>query len=211
MMKIRVNYLNIFFVIFLMNNFFANCQKIGDTKKMTLRLNGIDNDSQIGGFLFTNSDSGEDFNLSMNDFVLTSNIYKGIPIDSMENYIGSELDIEFIYIVHLCNEGVFDFACQGWVVTNLNLSGAIVKPRNLVIPVVGEIVDPDGYVNVRSEMNTKSKITGKIEPSEIDIEAFYFFTTNDPSWLKVNFVYEGVSLKGYVHKSRVKIIDKINF
>jgi hypothetical protein len=93
------------------------------------------------------------------------------------------------------------------VVTGINTIGTPKSTRKINLPKIGKIVDPDGYVNVRSQMNVKSSIVGKLEPSEINHECFYFYTCSDPNWYRIDCVYDGVKLLGYIHASRIKIIN----
>jgi len=177
-------------------------QIIGQKKTSTLIFKGTDNETQIGGFFFNDPLKNAKVNISNNQFISEKNFYTGIPTESLNNYVGQKLDVEFIYMVHLCSEGSYNFPCTGWVVTSINKVGTKPPSRKINLPIVGLVNDPDGYVNVRAGMSKNSSIVGKLEPEFIDREAFYFYRTSDVNWLKVDMD----ELKGYIHKSRIKII-----
>lgn len=65
-----------------------------------------------------------------------------------------------------------------------------------------KIVDKDGYVNVRENGDSKSKIVGKINSDEI----VYAFESDQPNtdWLNVDY---NEKTGGYVHRSRLKYIE----
>ena len=65
---------------------------------------------------------------------------------------------------------------------------------------IAVINDPDGYTNVRSGMSTKSEIIDRLYEGE----HYEVYPTSKTNWWRVktqNYV------KGYVHKSRIRIID----
>lgn len=69
-----------------------------------------------------------------------------------------------------------------------------------------KVIDNDGYVNVRSDANIKSKVIGKIKSNEI----VYIFNDGDEfgNWLIVDYyVTKDSLLTGYIHNSRVKPIS----
>jgi len=49
----------------------------------------------------------------------------------------------------------------------------------------------------------KAEVVGILEPDYIEEECFYFYPCSDPNWFRVDFDYNGIYLKGYVHKSRI--------
>lgn len=181
-------------------------QSIGQTKRMTLSYVGTNLETQGEAWNFSNLSNGQTVVLSWNDFATLPGFYVGVPTDHLQDYIGKQLLVDFIYMHHLCNEGSHDYDCTGWVVTGINAAGTPKSTRKIILPKIGKIVDPDGYVNVRSQMNVKSSIVGKLEPAEINHECFYFYACSDPNWYRIDCVYEGVKLAGYIHASRVKII-----
>ncbi|MCS4301303.1 MULTISPECIES: SH3 domain-containing protein [unclassified Chryseobacterium] len=65
-----------------------------------------------------------------------------------------------------------------------------------------KIVDKDGYVNLRENPDTKSKITGKINSDEI-VYTFEMDKANK-NWLNV---YYDDKTAGYINSSKVKLID----
>jgi hypothetical protein len=62
------------------------------------------------------------------------------------------------------------------------------------------IQDPDGYTNVRNGMSTNSKIIDRL----FEGEHYEVFPSSDNNWWAV---YTQSNVKGYVHKSRIKIIN----
>ncbi|MDR6969627.1 hypothetical protein J2X31_003660 [Flavobacterium arsenatis] len=69
-----------------------------------------------------------------------------------------------------------------------------------------KIEDKDGYVNIREEANTNSKIVGKIKSGEI----VYIFNYGDElgNWLIIDYLENDENLlTGYIHKSRLKPIN----
>lgn len=68
-----------------------------------------------------------------------------------------------------------------------------------------EIVDKDGFVNVRREPNTKSVIAGQINSGEI----VYIFNGDEfDEWQIVDYAIGSDSLlTGYVHQSRLKMVS----
>ena len=65
---------------------------------------------------------------------------------------------------------------------------------------IAVINDPDGYTNVRSGMSTKTDIIDRLYEGE----HYEVYPTSNTNWWRVktqNYV------KGYVHKSRIRIID----
>ena len=66
---------------------------------------------------------------------------------------------------------------------------------------LGKIIDPDGYVNIRKEMNTQSVILGRIQKKE----AFNYWEVPGSNWCVVK-TQEGIW--GFVYKDR--IVEKLN-
>ena len=62
------------------------------------------------------------------------------------------------------------------------------------------IQDPDGYTNVRNGMSTNAKIIDRL----FEGEHYEVFPSSDNNWW---VVYTQSNVKGYVHKSRIKIIN----
>ena len=67
------------------------------------------------------------------------------------------------------------------------------------------VKDKDGYVNIRAKENVKSKIVGTL-PNNTLVYAF-FDTTDDETGEEIFFNWIAVD-KGYVHKSRLKMISE---
>ena len=62
------------------------------------------------------------------------------------------------------------------------------------------IQDPDGYTNVRNGMSKNSEIIDRL----FEGENYEVFPSSDNNWW---VVYTQSNVKGYVHKSRIKIIN----
>jgi hypothetical protein len=62
------------------------------------------------------------------------------------------------------------------------------------------IQDPDGYTNVRNGMSKNSEIIDRL----FEGENYEVFPSSDNNWW---LVYTQSNVKGYVHKSRIKIIN----
>jgi hypothetical protein len=71
------------------------------------------------------------------------------------------------------------------------------KSANKYIAVID---DPDGYTNVRSGMSTNANIIERLYEGE----NFEVYPTSDNSWW---LVYTKSKVRGYVHKSRIRIIN----
>lgn len=81
---------------------------------------------------------------------------------------------------------------------------------------MGIIKDKDGYTNVRSEPNSKSKILYKL----MDCEAFWFNEDLEGNWVEVfipsdkfsmEYTNENASMiSGYIHKSRLQKISSLS-
>lgn len=68
-----------------------------------------------------------------------------------------------------------------------------------------EIVDKDGYVNLRRESNVKSEIVGQIKSGEI---AYIFNGDDFEQWQIVDYAIDSDSLlTGYIHQSRLKLLS----
>ena len=61
------------------------------------------------------------------------------------------------------------------------------------------VKDKDGYVNIRAKENVKSKIVGTL-PNNTLVYGFFDKEYNPTNWIEVD--------KGYVHKSRLKMIGE---
>ena len=65
------------------------------------------------------------------------------------------------------------------------------------------IVDPDGYVNVRSNANSKADIVAKLDAGT----TVYYEYTSDSKWYRISLENGGTPL-GYVHSSRLATPEK---
>ncbi len=79
--------------------------------------------------------------------------------------------------------------------SNQSKSGQSTNKKYIAI-----IQDPDGYTNVRNGMSTNSKIIDRL----FEGEHYEVFPSSDSNWW---VVYTQSNVKGYVHKSRIKIIN----
>lgn len=64
--------------------------------------------------------------------------------------------------------------------------------------IAANIVDPDGYVNVRSDANSKATIVTKLNSGT----TVYYEYSNNSNWYRISLEKAGVPL-GYVHNSRL--------
>ena len=62
------------------------------------------------------------------------------------------------------------------------------------------VKDKDGYVNIRAKENVKSKIVGTLPANTLMNVYFWEDEPTPPNWIAVD--------KGYVHKSRLKMISE---
>ncbi len=184
----------------------THAQSIGQSKQVTLNYIGSNFEMQGPAWEFSKPSDGQEVLVTWNDFVLLPGFYEGIPMENLEDFAGEQLVIDYIFMHHLCNEGSYDYDCTGWVVSGIHPVGTPKSKRKINLPNIGKIVDPDGYVNVRSQMNVKSSVVGKLEPEFIEEECFYFYPCTDPNWMSIDLSYNNIELKGYIHKSRIKII-----
>lgn len=72
--------------------------------------------------------------------------------------------------------------------------------KDLVEKYIAVINDPDGYTNVRKGMSTEAKIIDRLYAGE----HYEVFPSIDNNWW---VVYTQSNNNGYIHKSRVRIID----
>lgn len=191
---------------FVLLGFSLKAQSIGQTKRSTLKYVGYNFEMQGPAWNFSKPSDGQELILTWNEFVSLPGFYEGIALDVLQGYVGEQLVIDYVFMHHLCNEGSYDYDCTGWVVSGIHSLGTPKSDRKITLPKIGKIVDPDGYVNVRSQMNVKSSVVGKLEPDFIEEECFYFYPCTDPNWMRIDLSYNNIDLKGYIHKSRIKII-----
>jgi hypothetical protein len=202
--SIFINLLLLMVVVSNENSMFS--QMSGQQKRSNFTYLAKVNVGDFDGYNFKSEANGEEIIFSANDFVDLPGFFEGIAVDDLDGYIGKKLVLDFVYMQHLCEEGSYPFSCTGWVITGIHEAGTPKSNRNFNFPKVGKIIDPEGYVNVRSQMNVKSAVAGKLVPEFIDDECFYFYACPDQKWYGVDFEYNGVHLKGYIHASRVKIV-----
>lgn len=72
---------------------------------------------------------------------------------------------------------------------------------------LARIVDKDGFTNVRSGQGLSFDIVDKVTTEDF----FYCETVSDSDWLKVKLLrwYAGDQITGYIHKSRIQIIEEL--
>jgi len=71
------------------------------------------------------------------------------------------------------------------------------------------IVDEDGYTNIRSNKGSNNDIVGQVKTSE-----FIYCEKSTNDWYSVDALQwnrSGESVKGYIHKSRIRIIEDLDF
>ena len=188
--------------------FSAFSQKIGQTKKRSLLFKGTHLIGDFESLQFTDVKTNKPVEISWNDFVADCN--NGISKDAMftdKSLIGKQFEVSFIYMTYLRNEGAADYVSTGWVLTSICKMGTNPPIKNIVFPKVGKVIDPDGYINIRKEMNVNSQTVGRLE-RKYDIDAnddavYYFYPCTGSNWYQVR---EG-NVVGYVYKNRIQIID----
>lgn len=71
------------------------------------------------------------------------------------------------------------------------------------------IVDKDGYTNIRSNKGSSFDIVGQVKTSD-----FIYCEKSTNDWYSVDALQwnrSGESIKGYIHKSRIRIIEDLDF
>jgi hypothetical protein len=212
----KFHLLKLLFLLFFfgLTVFSAYSQKIGQTKKLSLLLKGCPEGYQIGFLQFTDVKTNKPVEISWNDFVADCNsgLSKQILFND-KSLIGKKFDVEFIYMTHLRNEGAADYVRTGWVVASIYKMGTNPPKKNIIFPKVGKVIDPEGYVNIRKEMNVNSQIVGRLD-RKYDIDAdddavYYFYPCTGANWYQVREENDNANnIVGYVYKNRIQIIYK---
>ena len=146
-----------------LTTFSAFSQKIGQTKKLSLLFKGTHVIGDFDGLQFTDVKTNKPVEISWNNFVADCN--NGISKYKMFNdksLIGKQFEVSFIYMTYLRNEGAADYVSTDWVVTSIYKMGTNLPKTNVVFPKVGKVIDPEGYVNIRKEMNVNSPIIKRL-------------------------------------------------
>jgi len=207
--------LKLLFLLFFfgLTTFSAFSQKIGQTKKLSLLFKGVSVDYQIDALKFTDIKTNKPVEINWIDFVADCN--NGISKKTMftdKSLIGKKFDVAFIYMTHLRNEGSEDFVNTDWVVTSIYKTGTNLPKTNVVFPKVGKVIDPEGYVNIRKEMNVNSPIIGRLEQindNTNDDAVYYFYPCTGTNWYQIKEENDNANnIVGYVYKNRIQIIDK---
>ena len=196
-----------------LTTFSAFSQKIGQTKKLSLLFKGIPVGYQIEVLQFTDIKTNKPVEINWNVFIEGCN--NGISKNTMFNdksLIGKKFDVEFIYMTYLHNEGSEDFVNTDWVVTSIYKMGTNPPKKNIVFPKIGKVIDPEGYVNIRKEMNVNSPIIGRLEQindNTNDDAVYYFYPCSGTNWYQIKEENDHANkIVGYVYKNRIQIIDK---
>lgn len=183
-------------------------QKNGQLTARIYTYLGEQNDSQMTGYLFKDWASDEEVLFGYNDFLDLPGANHGFDLGGLSKYKNKELIIDFVYLKRLCSEGAESYISSGWVAYGIKscneCSQSIASHQNnkqVKFPRIGYFEDPDGYVNVRSQMNVQSPVVSTLDFYEG--EYFYFFDCPDKNW----YLYYGYNYKGYVHASRVRLIN----
>jgi hypothetical protein len=74
------------------------------------------------------------------------------------------------------------------------------------------IKDKDGYTNIRVDKDSQSNIIGKIKSDEFfycDKSSEDWYPVLALQWYENNGEHNGEQIKGYVHKSRIQIIEEL--
>lgn len=195
------NLLMSFLLLAFVNQSYLYSQKLKETKTVSWTLL---REEEVQGKAWTFIDEkGQEDQISLNSFI--PGIYSGIPTDSLTSYTGQKLDIDFVFLRKLCSESVIYVPCSNWVATSIRKNGTVEKSKKkFIYPTIGKLFDPQGYVNIRKEMNLKSDVIGTLT---VDAEQyFYFYPTTDPKWMKVidETNDEGASVTGYIYYSRIR-------
>jgi len=196
-----------------LTTFSAYSQKIGQTKKRSLLFKGVYGDCQIAALKFTDVKTNKPVEIYWNYFVADCN--NGISKDKMytdKSLIGKKFDVEFIYMTYLGNDGAEDYVSTDWAVVSIYKMGTNPPKKNVVFPKVGKVIDPEGYVNIRKEMNVNSPIIGRLEQindNTNDDAVYYFYPCSGTNWYQIKEENDNVyNIVGYVYKNRIQIIDK---
>jgi hypothetical protein len=72
---------------------------------------------------------------------------------------------------------------------------------------IATIQDPDGWANVRKEANGKSEIIHKVNQGEVFWYS-YEAIDDEKQWVHVYIDKKGHELEGFIHKSRLILLDK---
>ena len=107
---------------------------IGQTKRMSVNFVRLDNENQIGGFVFTNLSNSSELKLSNNQLVNLRGFYEGISLESIVDYTNQNLVIDMIYMHHLCNEGAANYSCLDWIITGIHPEGGPKSTRKIILP-----------------------------------------------------------------------------
>lgn len=73
---------------------------------------------------------------------------------------------------------------------------------------LARVIDKDGFTNIRAGQGLSFDIVDKVTTSEF----FYCETSDDSDWFKVKLLkwYSGDQVTGYIHKSRIQIIEELS-
>lgn len=193
------------FAVFLSYSLVA--QKNGQLTSRIYTFLGEKNEAQSPEYLFEDWATGQEVSLYYDDFLELPG-QNHIDLGDLSKYKNKELIIDFIYLKHLCSEGAEPWICSGWLAYGIKSCNDCAHSidlyennKQIKFPRIGYLEDPDGYVNVRSQMNVQSPVVSTLEYYEG--EYFYFFECPDKNW----FLYYGYNFKGYVHASRVRLIN----
>jgi hypothetical protein len=72
---------------------------------------------------------------------------------------------------------------------------------------LARVIDKDGFTNVRAGQGLSFEIVEKVTTSEF----FYCETNDNGDWFKVKLLrwYSGDKITGYIHKSRIQVIEEL--
>jgi hypothetical protein len=195
-----------------LTTFSAFSQKIGQTKKLSLLFKGIPVGYQIEVLQFTDVKTNKPVEISWNNFIADCN--NGISKYKMftdKSLIGKQFEVSFIYMTYLRNEGAADYVSTDWAVASIHKTGTNPPKTNVVFPKVGKVIDPEGYVNIRKEMNVNSPIIKRLEAKNDNDEdaVYYFYPCSGANWYLIKEENDHANnIVGYVYKNRIQIIDK---
>ncbi len=111
-----------------------------------------------------------------------------------------------IVMLFACNDNALVYSKDIFHKSVVNESLQTPHKKNELFSNYGIAQDRDGYVKLRAKPSVKSKIKTKIPSGEI----IYIFSEDSVAtgWYIIDYyVSDGKLVTGYVHKSRIKLID----
>jgi len=206
----KINSINLLMILLMQFCFLESFgQKNGDVKTLTLILTNAGEGGDGFYIFFSNpANKNETYDFSM--YAESSD--KNYEISTKSKWINARNEI-----FSTCKGNIDDenrscrlkgqkylvsivYKNNSWIVSSMQKIGSNTTLNNIQEKKVATINDPDGYTNVREAMNTNSKIVAKIYEGE----RFDTYPSSESNWWLIK-TKKGI--KGYIHKSRIKIIS----